>query len=59
MNYFTKSDNNTDIPVHLESVSPSGNYFVGWHTYYTSIPQAESDGRYGLWEVHKLHQSRR
>ncbi|MBO5320437.1 MAG: hypothetical protein J6B01_11625 [Ruminococcus sp.] len=37
MQYFTKSDNNTNIPVHLESVSPSGNYFVGWHTKSRSI----------------------
>lgn len=32
MQYFTKSDNNTNIPVHLESVSPTGQYFVGWHS---------------------------
>ncbi|MCM1008902.1 MAG: hypothetical protein NC485_13480 [Ruminococcus flavefaciens] len=32
MNYFTKSDDNTNIPVHLESVSPTGKYFVGWHS---------------------------
>ncbi len=29
MNYFIKSDN---IPVNLESVSPTGKYFVGWHS---------------------------
>lgn len=32
MQYFTKTDKGETIPVHLESVSPSGNYFVGWHT---------------------------
>ncbi|MCM1530485.1 MAG: hypothetical protein NC093_10890 [Alistipes sp.] len=32
MNYFTKSGENTNIPVHPESVSPSGKYFVGWHS---------------------------
>lgn len=37
MQYFTKSDKGENIPVHLESVSPSGNYFVGWHTRSRSI----------------------
>lgn len=37
MQYFTKSDNNTDISVHLESLSPSGNYFLGWHAKSRSI----------------------
>ena len=32
MNYIIKSDDNTNIPVHLESVSPTGKYFVGWHS---------------------------
>ncbi|MDE6020995.1 MAG: hypothetical protein K2H01_08385 [Ruminococcus sp.] len=32
MQYFTKSDNNTNVSVHLESVSPTGKYFVGWHS---------------------------
>lgn len=32
MQQFTKSDNNTNIPVHLESVFPTGQYFVGWHS---------------------------
>lgn len=32
MQYFTKSDDNTNIPVHLESVSPTGNYFIGWNS---------------------------
>lgn len=29
MKYFTKSDDNTNIPVRLASVSPTGKYFVG------------------------------
>lgn len=32
MKYFTKSDDNTFIPVNLVSVSPKGSYFAGWHT---------------------------
>lgn len=32
MQYFTKTDHNTNIPVHLESVSQTGNYFIGWHS---------------------------
>ena len=37
MQYFTKTDKGENIPVHLESVSPSGKYFVGWHTKSRSI----------------------
>ena len=32
MQYFTKTDHNTNIPVQLESVSPTGSYFIGWHS---------------------------
>lgn len=37
MQYFTNTDKGETIPVHMESVSPSGNYFVGWHTKSRSI----------------------
>lgn len=37
MQYFTNTDKGETIPVHMESVSPSGNYFVGWHTQSRSI----------------------
>ncbi|MGN0574912.1 MAG: hypothetical protein ACI4J2_02685 [Ruminococcus sp.] len=32
MKYFFESENKENVPVHIESVSPTGNYFVGWHT---------------------------
>lgn len=32
MKYYLKSGNKGVIPVHIESVSPTGKYFVGWHT---------------------------
>ncbi len=32
MKYFVKVGNKKYVPVHLESVSTTGQYFIGWHT---------------------------